>query len=70
MKKKFTKVIAAAMLALLVVTTLAACNSASSKQVPVYQGMTVSNAPELFAYSGNGGGLNNFVTVKTTKTQV
>lgn len=57
MKKQFTKVIAAAMLALLVVTTLAACNSASSKQVPVYQGMTISNAPELFAYSDNRAGI-------------
>ena len=57
MKKQLAKVIALAMLALLIVAALAACNSAGSKQVPVYQGMTISNAPELFAYSGNGGGI-------------
>lgn len=54
MKKQLAKVIAAAMLAMLVVAALAACST--NKQVPVYQGMTVSNSPALYAYAGNGGG--------------
>lgn len=68
MKKQLAKVIAAAMLAMLVVAALAACNT--NKQVPVYQGMTVCNSPALYAYAGNGGGLSPFATATTTKTQV
>lgn len=69
MKKQLAKVIAAAMLAMLVIAALAACNT--NKQVPVYQGMTVSNSPALYAYAGNGGGgLSPFATATTTKTQV
>lgn len=55
MKKQFAKIIVTILLAMLVVTALAACKG-FGKQVPIYQGMTVSDSPALYAYVGTHNG--------------
>ena len=55
MKKQFAKIIVTILLAMLVFAALAACKG-FGKQVPIYQGMTVSDSPALYAYAGTHNG--------------